>query len=253
VIPGASGKRSRLAKVMPSVPFPYEERVLEMPNSSSKAYDLLLKKISHYKSFLAMLPFVGEDYDCASHSKLLIVGESFYFPEDSTSHHDAAKWYSTNQDSLTPDEVNHIHCRGLLECNWECPGHKMYRELNRCLAELHIPSQDRPVSHICFTNAFLRPASHPGKSFKECCADQDVATSISVLIEVIAALAPELIVFTSKYAWAKVGSTVAERFSGIEFHFVSHPTDSFHWNVKSYDHGRKKFVSLLQKWAENAR
>ncbi len=223
-----------------------------MPNPSSNSFDSSLKEISHYQSFPAMLPFVGEDYVSANHSKLLIIGESFYFPEESTLHKDPSRWYSTNQDSLTVEEVEYLNCRGLLECDWSSPGHKMYRELNSCLAELVLPSLNRPVSHICFTNTFLRPARDSGGSFKHCCVDQDVNVSIDSLTKVIAALAPELVIFTSKYAWDVSGWRVAKQVSGTAFDFVSHPTDPYHWNVDSYEHGRKKFISLLSRWTAKA-
>ncbi len=61
-------------------------------------------------------------------------------------------------------------------------------------------------------------------------------------------LAPDLVIIGSRYAWDAIGSTVAKRFSKTKFDFVSHPTDSFHWDVKSYNHGRAKFMSLLSTW-----
>ena len=223
-----------------------------MPNPSSNSFDTLLKEITHYQFFPAMLPFVGKDYVSANHSKLLIFGESFYFPEESTLHKDPSKWYSTNQDSLTEEEVEYINCRGLLECDWGSPGHKMYRELNSCLTELNLPSLDRPVSHVCFTNTFMRPARDSGGSFRHCCAERDVVASIDILTRVISTLSPDLVIFTSKYAWDAVGWRVAGQVSATTFDFVSHPADPFHWNVKSYEQGREKFRSLLRKWATKA-
>jgi len=196
-----------------------------------------------------MLPFVGGDYASAGHSKLLILGESFYFPEESTVHKDSGGWYSANQGSLTEDEIVYINCRELVECDWSSPGHRMYRELNSCLAELDLPSLDRPISHICYTNAFLRPASETGESFAGCCVDQDVAVSLDVLTKVVAALAPDSVIFASKYAWDVVGWRLAEQVSATRFDFVSHPADPHHWNVKSYEHGREKFIALLKGWA----
>lgn len=224
------------------------EKGLPMPNQSSTAFDAKLKDIPHYKAFPAMLPFVGRDYSCSTHPKLLLLGESFYFPEDSTIHKDPVSWYSTNQSALNEEEVLYIDCRGLLECDWGSPGHKMYREINNCLEELGLPSQDRPVSHICYTNTFLRPAHESGASFKYCCVDQDIQVSIDVLTRVISALSPAIVIFASKYAWDAVGCRLAGQFTGLTFEFVSHPTDPFHWNVESYDHGRAKFLALLNRW-----
>lgn len=220
-----------------------------MPSPSSTAFDLFLKEIPHYQSFPAMLPFVGEGYNSAIHSKLMIVGESFYFPQKSTCHIDSSKWYSINQNSLKEEELPYIHCRGFLECNWKDNGHQVYRELNRCLVELGVTSQDRPVSHICFTNTFQRPATVPRESFRKCCANQDIVKSIDTLTGVIAILAPDLIIFASKFAWDTVGCCIEKQVSGSTFAFVSHPADPYHWNVKSYQHGRSKFISLLiENW-----
>lgn len=220
----------------------------QIMNPSSNSFDTSLKEISHYQSFPAMLPFVGQDYVSSNHSKLLVLGESFGFPEESTFHKDPVRWYSKNQNSLTEEEVEYIHCRNLLECDWGSPGHEMYRELNRCLVEVGLPSQNRPVSHICYANTFLRPADS-GAFFKHCCVEQDVAMSIDVLTRVIAVLAPDLVIFASKYSWEVVGRRIAPQVSGTTFDFVCHPTAHFYWNVESYNDGRIKFVSLLKKWA----
>lgn len=221
-------------------------------NPSSKAFDLSLMDIAHYQSFPAMLPFVGQGYVSENHLKLLIIGESFYLPEYSTLQKNAGEWYSANQDLLTEDEVEWISCRGLLECDWKSGGQRMYAEINRCLAEIDLPSIDRPVSNICYTNTFMRPAIEGGESFKHCCEEQDIDVSIATLTRVIAALTPDLVIVASKYAWDAVGRSIAKQVSGVTFDFVSHPLDPRHWNVKSYEHGREKFISLLKKWARKA-
>jgi hypothetical protein len=224
-----------------------------MPNPSSTAFDAAFDAISNYQAFPAMRPFVGKDYVSTTHARLLILGESFYFPEDSLVHKEAGNWYAMKQGSLTEEEVTYINCRQLLECDWGSPGHKMYREINRCLAELDLPSQDdRPVSHISYTNTFSRPARDSGGSFKDCCVDQDVVESIRMVTKVIEALSPNLVIFVSKYAWDVIGANIAKQISEPKFDFVSHPTDPFHWNVESYQHGRRKFVTLLKEWAAKA-
>lgn len=226
-------------------------------NPSSTSFDQALKEIAHYTSFPAMLPFVGSDYISANHSKLLILGESFYLPRESTLHKDPVQWYSSNQSLLgiTEDEreteVDWINCRRLLECVWNNGGHRIYREINGCLDEMNLPYSDRPVSNICYTNTFMRPATTEGGSFFKCCVPQDFAMSIEVLAKVISILTPDLVIFASKGAWDSVGKIVAEQVSGTSFDFVSHPADPRHWNVESYEHGRKKFISLLKKWAMN--
>jgi hypothetical protein len=213
-------------------------------NSSSTIFDTLLQDIPHYKAYPAMMPFVGQNYISPPRSKLLLLGESFYFPEDSTSHTNSSLWYSRNQTSLTEEEVEYIHCRNLLECEWKSAGHKMYCELNSCLAEVGLEFCDRAVSLISYTNVFMRPAHNSGGSFIHCCAQQDIELSMETLTKIIQVLAPNLVVFTSVYAWNTFGKTVAARFDGVSFDFVAHPTAHFYWNVESYPNG-----SLLHDWA----
>jgi hypothetical protein len=217
-------------------------------NPSSTNFDSLLKDIPHYKSYPAMMPFVGENYMSHNHAKLLLLGESFYFPEDSVTHLNPVLWYSGNQSSLTEGEIEYIHCRDLLECEWKSAGHKMYRELNGCLGELGLEFRDRAVSLVSYTNTFMRPARDSGGSFMHCCSQQDVETSVETLVRIIQVLKPDTVVFTSVYAWNVVGKTLAGRVDSVAMDFVSHPTDPFHWNVESYPNGRKKFISLLQNW-----
>ena len=128
----------------------------------------------------------------------------------------------------------------------------MYRELNACLGELNLPSHDRPVSHICYTNTFMRPAIE-GDSLKNICVPQDFAMSIEVLTKVISILKPDLVIFASKWAWDSVGWRIAEQVSGVTFGFACHPTTGGrYWNKKVYPHGREKFISLLTDWASKA-
>lgn len=198
-----------------------------------------------------MLPFVGQNYVSANHSKLLILGESFYFPEESTLHKEPSRWYSANQSSLTEEEVEYVNCRGLLECAWRSDGHKMYREINNCLAKFELPTRDRPISHISYTNTFLRPAIY-GDSFKDCRVQQDIVVSVDTLTRIIASLTPDIVIFASKYAWDEIGLRIEKQISGTMFRFVSHPADPRHWNVESYPHGREKFISLLKTWVAKA-
>jgi hypothetical protein len=217
-------------------------------NPSSTNFDSMLKDIPHYKLYPAMMPFVGENYISHNHSKLLLLGESFYFPEDSVTHLNPSLWYSGDQSCLTEGEIEYMHCRNLLECEWKSAGHKMYRELSGCLGELGLEFRDRAVSLVSYTNTFMRPARDSGGSFMHCCSQQDVETSVETLAGIIQVLKPDMVVFTSVYAWNIVGKTLAGRVDGVLMDFVSHPTDPFHWNVESYPNGRKKFISLLQNW-----
>lgn len=216
-----------------------------MANPSSTAFDAELLKIPHFAAIPAMLPYVGRDYVSKSHGKLLLIGESYYFPEESDIHLNAEKWYGITQDDLNGDEVIYIHCRGLLECPWNYPGHAMYRELNRCLAVHGLPYEDRAISHVAFANAFYRPAAEAGESIKNCGVPLDHAKSREITEAMIRVLQPDLVIFVSKYSWDSNGRFVAENLPETVFDFTSHPVDPRHWNVSTYAHGRGKFMKIL--------
>ncbi|MCF7733318.1 MAG: uracil-DNA glycosylase family protein [Akkermansiaceae bacterium] len=217
-----------------------------MANPSSTSFDKELALIPHYQAFPAMLPYVGGDFGASSHWKMLLIGESFYFPPESTIHLDAARWYSETQNSLNADELEYFNCRGLLECPWKADGHQMYREINRCLDSLGLECSERAVSHVAFTNSFCRPAAKSGDSFKHCCTELDRIKSQEVTKAVIDVLNPDLVVYVSKYAWDCVGHNLAELLKDKTFRFASHPAGQFYWNRRGYAHGRPKFIQILQ-------
>jgi hypothetical protein len=123
----------------------------------------------------------------------------------------------------------------------------MYRELNACLAAGGLRGGARPISHIAFMNAFLRPAAVPGESFKHSCHPKDIDTAKEVIGHVVLLMKPDLVVFATKYGWDSVGRFLAPLWPSCQTAFVSHPTDPFHWNVTSYAHGRSKFIEILSK------
>jgi hypothetical protein len=217
-----------------------------MPNPSQKKFDSQLFEISHLNAYPALLPFIGQNFESPSHKKMLLIGESYYFPDDSSIHHDVDGWYAATQERLTDEEVSYMNCRGLLECDWGSPGHGIYREINRRLAELPLESSDRAVSHIAFMNAFYRPANIPGESFKHGCTPLDVDRAIDITKEIVGVLEPNLVIYVSKYSWDTVGWKIAESLAPDSFHFTSHPGDPFYWTRTGYPHGRKKFEQILR-------
>ena len=217
-----------------------------MRHASLTIYDDALSAIRQFAAFPAMRPYIGPQYSAAIHKRMLVVGESFYFPDDSTIHRAPSTWYRGSQSILTDEEIAYIHCRHLVQCDWKSPGHKMYRELNACLGNIGLPQSDKPISHICFMNTFCRPAAIPGSSFKHCCCSRDIEEAKDVLNQVMPVIKPEVVVFASKFSWESVGQFAAPIWPTCKFAFVSHPTDPFHWNVVSYRHGRTKFMDILR-------
>lgn len=175
---------------------------------------------------------------------MLVVAESFYFPKDSTVHLDAAEWYQGNQQALSDEEVNWMHCRGLMECGWNSQGHAIYRAINSCLAEMAVNHTDRPISSIAFMNTFQRP-SLEGDTFRRVCTLLDRERAKEALAHVIRSIKPDMVIVASKYAWDAVGHALAPLFPQSEFYFTCHPASPWHWNRISYAHGRSKFINIL--------
>jgi hypothetical protein len=209
-------------------------------NQSVKTYDDLFLKIDHYAKYPAMLPYVGGNYISAIHMKLMLIGESNYFPETSTIHKDAIKWYDGNQSLLSAEEIEWLNNRELTAC----ARHQNYKNINDCLAELKIAGSEKPISHISYMNAFQRPAVDTGKSFKYCCTEKDILISVATIDKVIEIIEPDIIIFVSKYSWDALHGKIAIK-DELYMDFVSHPTDPFHWQNKKYLHGKMKFMKLL--------
>ena len=218
-----------------------------MANKSSTAFDGELLVIPHYSQYPAMLPFVGPDYVSLEHTRLLLIAESNYLPKTSTIHADPTCWYSSRQSALTSEEIDHINCRGLLQCAWDAYGHRIYSRLNDCIGAFALQDTGRPISNIAFMNAFQRPAVS-GQSFKGCCCDDDVNVSMSVITSVINVITPDMVIFVSKYAWDKVGrrieSNTKKRLPSVFFDSVCHPSGLFaSWEKPD---GKRKFMDLLR-------
>ena len=215
-------------------------------DNSSEYFDTLLNQHSHFQRFPKMRPFVGENYIDDSHKKLLLLGESGYFPPNSIIHKDAVSWYENNEKNLTDEECDYYNWRNLVGKAWINNGHEMYRSINRSLKEVLTTNADRAVSHIAYTNSFYRPAEEPGESIKHFCSPLDIEKSLDITSHVIQSLAPDIVVFVTKYSWDNVGWRIAEQFPNIQFEFTAHPADRRWWNRANYEHGKDKFISILE-------
>ena len=214
----------------------------------TKYFDEQLSNIQFYKQFPAMKPFIGEFYNSDKHKKLLLVGESYYLPNETNLHHSSIQWYGSNQDELDDDEVEWIDCNGLLTCDWASDGHQIYRELNKCIFSLNIEKGKRAIDEVAFTNYFQRPAEKEGESFKYFCTEEDIVRANEILEQVIRIIDPDIVIFVSKYAWDTGGIKVKNDFPQKIVDFVCHPgTGGRYWHNESYPHNKDKFINLLKK------
>ena len=215
----------------------------EMTSKYEHPLDAKLLGIPRLASIPAMLPFIGGNYESPLHKKLLLIGESYYFPYESTIHRDPAVWYQTKLSDLNESEVSYLNCRALLSSL----GHPMYQEISRCIAELPLEGDSDPISQIAYMNAFFRPAPEHGESILHHAEEVDYQFSHSISEEVINILSPDLVVYLSKYAWNSSGFHVAKNVTGPVFEKTAHPTSPRHWNVATYPDGREKFMRILRE------
>ncbi|MDD4963962.1 MAG: hypothetical protein PHI11_08610 [Gallionella sp.] len=211
------------------------------------AFDETLKQIEHYKKYPQMMPFIGDNYVSLSHRKLLLIGESNYFPKKAESHHSAEAWYLNSYKELTDEEMRWINCRDLLTGKWESPGHFIYRELNRCIEEiLEINSLVKGITHVAYMNGFQRPAN-TGDSIKKILKEVDITIGYEAIRNTILAIDPDIVVFVSKFTGQCFKRKVSNDFKAIKCHTVCHPgTGGLYWHNQNYANGRKKFISILK-------
>lgn len=213
---------------------------------STHTFDLELDKISHYTNFPAMKPFIGSNYGANNSKKIMLIGESNYLPPSSTINESADHWYKSKQADLTYDEVQWIHCRNLLMCDWKSAGHMLYRELELRLSESLDCSTTKAMNNIVFMNGFQRPAPQTGNSIRNFCREIDFKMGAETIDEVIKITNPDLVIFVSKLAWDSLKHRLSTNSKQRTIDFTCHPgTGGRYWHKKSYLHGVEKFRKLI--------
>ncbi|MSP27193.1 MAG: hypothetical protein EXR80_01760 [Methylococcales bacterium] len=119
-----------------------------------------------------MLPFIGENYD--ENSKILLLGESHYFPKDSTIHKNANEWYKKSSVDLSKQEGNQINTRKVVnnmnddftkQLEWS-KSRTIFRNIEDSLITSGFPKTNNSLCHVAFMHAFLRPAEETGQSIR---------------------------------------------------------------------------------------
>lgn len=193
------------------------------------------------------MPYIGNNYGKHKNPKILLIGESNYLPMKSKIHKKAEKWYMSTEQELTSEEIDWIHCRQLLECDWEANGHMIYRELNKNLEE-HFENKEnqRAMTNIAYINGFQRPSPETGESIKNFLTQLDYEKSADVLSQVIKIIKPDVIIFVSKLAWDKLHLKL-QFDKNIKLDFTCHHgTGGRYWHNKDYKHGKKKFNRIIK-------
>ncbi len=216
----------------------------------SQQFDTQLNQLNHFINFPAMRPYIGHNYGLNNNTKILLIAESNYLPEDSVIHKNAEVWYNSSQLDLNTKEINWIHCRQLCENDWKDNGLMLYRELEQNL-QMHFKSsvnKERAMTNIAFMNAFQRPSPKMGESIKHYLKESDYKISSDVISQVISIIDPDLVVFVSKLAWDRLKSRLKIENSKLKIDFTCHPASGGrYWHNKQYRNGKEKFNTILNQ------
>jgi len=217
-------------------------------DKSSEIFDEQLNEIDHYRNFPAMRPFIGENYGINNSRKIILIAESHYLPPKSTISRNTENWYNSEQSDLTSEEITWINTRNILKGNWKANGHMIFRELNLRMSEFMNVEKFRAMTNVVFMNGFQRPSPENGGSIKNFCKPIDYKIAAKTIEEVVNIVEPDLVIFVSKLSWDKLRWKIPKSELETEYNFVCHPgTGGRYWHNNKYEHGLKKFKSLLEK------
>lgn len=203
-----------------------------------------------FERFPELIPCVGKHYERADgkHKRLLIVGESNYFPrelESESMFQDAEQWYRGKTKKLIPESMrvavsNDIGYR---------PFNQVFNIVNNVLKSKGVGNVGERLDETAFYNYFLRPALNPGngiaKKFIPEPLDREVAGA--ALHGIIERLQPQIIVFLSKLAYNEFeryrrGKSL--NYTDLLIERVSHPS-SLWWNRNGGAYGKGKLERIL--------
>lgn len=214
---------------------------------NTESFDSELMLLPFYQKYPEYLPFIGKLYN---EHKILLLGESHYFPKESWFHKIPENWYSGSNKKLTSEErlwcntrrvVNNIHGNKIPEPQKWKKSRTIYRNIENSMIDSGFPLSDNLFCNVAFMNAFQRPAEDTGESIKV--LKIDVEQSVVVINHVIEIIEPESICFLS----SKAAKFFAHEIT-MKSDVVSHPA-SIWWNRKSKRGiSREKFVELLREY-----
>jgi len=203
--------------------------------------DSRLADIEIYKKYPAMTPFVGSEYSIGG---ILLLGESFYLPNDCAQNKSDHAWYDGNQSTIKDYEIPWIDCRGLILSQWRSPGHFLYRETDRCLKDAGMNNLDNAFGNVAFMNSFLRPSPKEGDSIKNYATSLDCDVALDTIVKVLGIIRPRIALFMSVFSFNVVGRRIHDK--DVIIDHTCHPaTGGRYWRKKSYNNGREKFLKII--------
>lgn len=221
-------------------------------------YNSNFLKIDRYKVMRQMIPFVGAEYNSIKHKKILIIGESHYFPPESKIHLNAEKWYKITYSQINEEEECWTSTANIVKDRRDGgenkPGHKIYEIIGKAI-DASRPKQTNEgynmSKYYAYYNYFQRPAID-GDSLEVEPIDSKKATE--VFRKVINVLKPDIVCVVSSKVWYNMEEKDKQSTSKMEIDFFPHPACIW-WNRKSNNYklngkgkpltGREKFIKYL--------
>ena len=195
----------------------------------SAKYDSKFDQISHYFNYPELKPYVGINYE-SNLKKILIIGESHYFPEDEIYANIDDKFYESRNLQLD-DNFNFMNTR--------------FEATRKNLHVIHkILQRNISYDNISYFNFFQKPAINK-VSIKATAKDKIEANLI--FNQVVNILKPTKIIFISRLAYNHLENK--NSFPENLIKQTVHPTSSW-WNrkMKKYDNnsGQDLFKKFIQ-------
>lgn len=207
-----------------------------------------------FNRFRELEPAIGKNYGMNNLNKLLVVAESNYFEDDletKSVFKDAEKWYHSENCLLIPEEK-----KGDVN-SWIGEGYPIFNNLFESMKTVLNESNIKYAPYLLeefafYKNYFLRPASRKGGnlSFKKDCKQIDRDVAGVALCGIIDVIKPDILIFTSKYAWEEFSRYCQNAnlvFENTKIEFVYHPSRHFSWNHRN-GFGKQKFEKLLREY-----
>jgi len=221
-------------------------------------YNKDLLGIDHFTKHPQMIPFVGKYW--GQYSKLLVLGESHYMPEDFPKDM-IEEWYDLSPIDFenAGEDVGWTNTAGIIDSTWyEDRGHAIYMYIDYAIIDSGFNPEYQPgensFCYISFMNFFQRPALKTGDSILPNKDDIEIANE--TLTEVIKIIKPDYLFFASSKARDYLKKEwFTDLFENGKVGFSCHPATP-HWNTPSMKYsddgktplsGKQAFINFLQK------
>lgn len=165
-------------------------------NRHNTKYDAMFLSVPHFQKFAQMRPFVGRNYE---KTKLLLVGESHYLPENSSAEL-ITKWYEKDSQQLSAEEYMWTHTAMIINnTDFKPKGHRIYANLEKVLSQTISQTEDTGLVNCAYMNFFQRPAEKSKESIR--LNERDCIVANDVFRQVCSILKPKMIYFASRKAF----------------------------------------------------